>query len=155
MSAVNDGTPPQAVEDAVLGLGVPMGPFQLVELVGPRVALHVARTMADAFPDRFHVSPTLETIVERGTTVLTTRDATGVHLDPDLAASLVRPGTARSADEVRERALRALAVEVQAMLAEHVVNDPRDLDLCLLLGAGWPFHLGGITPLLRRRGLLG
>ena len=39
------------------------------------------------------------------------------------------------------------------MLDEGVVADPRDIDLCLILGAGWPFHLGGVTPYLDRTGI--
>ena len=39
------------------------------------------------------------------------------------------------------------------MLAEGVVAAPMDIDLCLILGAGWPFHLGGITPYLDRAGV--
>ena len=38
------------------------------------------------------------------------------------------------------------------MLDEGVVAEAQDIDLCLLLGAGWPFHLGGITPYLDRTG---
>ena len=41
------------------------------------------------------------------------------------------------------------------MLREGVVEAPMDIDLCLILGAGWPFHLGGITPYLDRTGRLG
>ena len=39
------------------------------------------------------------------------------------------------------------------MLDEGVVAEAQDIDLCLLLGAGWPFHLGGITPYLDRTGV--
>ncbi len=39
------------------------------------------------------------------------------------------------------------------MLDEGVVADARDVDLCLILGAGWPFHFGGITPYLDRSGI--
>jgi hypothetical protein len=39
------------------------------------------------------------------------------------------------------------------MLAEGVVAEAQDIDLCLLLGAGWPFWLGGITPYLDRTGV--
>jgi hypothetical protein len=39
------------------------------------------------------------------------------------------------------------------MLDDGVVAEPQDVDLCLLLGAGWPFHLGGITPYLDRTGI--
>ena len=31
--------------------------------------------------------------------------------------------------------------------------DSATVDLCLILGAGWPFHLGGITPYLDRSGV--
>jgi hypothetical protein len=39
------------------------------------------------------------------------------------------------------------------MLDEGVVAEAQDIDLCLILGAGWPFHLGGITPYLDRSGV--
>ena len=61
-----------------------------------------------------------------------------------------RPSTA---GEVRERALEALAEEIRLMLDEGVVAAPEDIDLCMILGAGWPFHLGGITPYLDRTGI--
>ena len=61
-----------------------------------------------------------------------------------------RPSTA---GEVRERVLEALAEEIRLMLDEGVVAAPEDIDLCMILGAGWPFHLGGITPYLDRAGI--
>jgi len=39
------------------------------------------------------------------------------------------------------------------MLDEGVVSSPADIDLCMVLGAGWPFWLGGITPYLDRAGV--
>ena len=47
----------------------------------------------------------------------------------------------------------ALAEEISLMLDEGVVAAAADIDLCLILGAGWPFHLGGITPYLDRTGI--
>jgi hypothetical protein len=38
------------------------------------------------------------------------------------------------------------------MLEEGVVEGAKDIDLCMIMGAGWPFHLGGITPYLDRSG---
>ncbi len=61
-----------------------------------------------------------------------------------------RPSTP---EQVRERALEALAEEIRLMLDEGVVAAPEDIDLCMILGAGWPFHLGGITPYLDRSGI--
>ena len=56
-------------------------------------------------------------------------------------------------EQVRDRALSALAEEIRLMLKEGVVAEPQDIDLCMILGAGWPFHLGGITPYLDRTGV--
>jgi 3-hydroxyacyl-CoA dehydrogenase len=49
--------------------------------------------------------------------------------------------------------LRALTDEIGLMLDEGVVSSPADIDLCMVLGAGWPFWLGGITPYLDRAGI--
>jgi hypothetical protein len=114
--------------------------------------------MATAFPDRFSVPGALRTIVENGATAITVRpDGAGRGqrvVDPTLSRLIERPGDPLTADEVQDRALRAVAAEVLDLLRSEVVTDHRDIDLCLLLGAGWPVHLGGITPELRRRGLL-
>ena len=64
--------------------------------------------------------------------------------------SATEPSTA---EQVRDRALAALAYEIGLMLAEEVVAAPMDIDLCMILGAGWPFHLGGITPYLDQEGI--
>jgi 3-hydroxyacyl-CoA dehydrogenase len=61
--------------------------------------------------------------------------------------------TPLTAEQVRDRALSALAQEARLMLDEGVVAEAQDIDLCMLLGAGWPFHLGGITPYLDRTGV--
>jgi len=61
-----------------------------------------------------------------------------------------RPSTG---PEVLARALEGLAQEVRIMLDEGVVAAAEDIDLCMILGAGWPFHLGGITPYLDRTGV--
>ena len=60
--------------------------------------------------------------------------------------------TPSSAEQIRVRTLDALADEVRRMLDEGVVAEPQDIDLCMLLGAGWPLWLGGITPYLDRSG---
>ena len=38
------------------------------------------------------------------------------------------------------------------MLEEGVVESAEDIDVAMILGAGWPFQMGGITPYLDRTG---
>ena len=49
--------------------------------------------------------------------------------------------------------MSAMAEEIRLMLEEGVVAEAQDIDLCMIMGAGWPFHLGGITPYLDRSGV--
>lgn len=146
-AAVDAGTPLEVADRALDPLGLPMRPLALLHLVGAPVALHVNRTLHAAFPDRFPVSENLQRIAEAGTPVMVD-DA----INPEVVG-LVRLGDSpQSAEEIRQRALDALAEEARLMLDEGVVAEPQDIDLCMILGAGWPFHLGGITPYLDRTG---
>jgi 3-hydroxyacyl-CoA dehydrogenase/enoyl-CoA hydratase/carnithine racemase len=148
--AVDEGTPFEVAEHAADELGLPMSPFMLLQLVGPAIALHVAETMATAFPDRFAVSPKLRALVESGKTSIYLPDFT---VDPEILAALAGGSSPSTGAEVLQRALEGLAQEIRIMLDEGVVAAADDIDLCMILGAGWPFHLGGITPYLDRTGI--
>jgi 3-hydroxyacyl-CoA dehydrogenase len=148
-AAVERGTPVAVVDRALDPLGLPMTPFELLTLVGPPVALHVAERMHEAFPDRFAVGEGLRRMVELGRSSVYSEP--GV-VDPELAG-IDAGDSPLSEDEVRSAAERALAEEIGLMLDEGVVQAVQDIDLCMLLGAGWPFWLGGISPHLDREGI--
>jgi 3-hydroxyacyl-CoA dehydrogenase/enoyl-CoA hydratase/carnithine racemase len=61
-------------------------------------------------------------------------------------------GPARTVEEIRDAVLEALADEVSHLLEEGVVDSPKDVDTALILGAGFPFFMGGLTPYLREHG---
>jgi len=150
IASVDEGTGFEVAEHAPDPLGLPVTPFLLLQLVGPAVALHVAETLHAAYPDRFAVSPKLRALVEAGKTAVYGPDS---EVDESVAAILAGGDRPSSAEQVRERALEALAEEIRLMLDEGVVSAPEDIDLCMILGAGWPFHLGGITPYLDHTGI--
>ncbi|MGW9348523.1 3-hydroxyacyl-CoA dehydrogenase NAD-binding domain-containing protein [Nocardiopsis flavescens] len=150
LGAVSEGTEPEAADRAVAPLGLPMSPLMLLQLVGPAVALHVSETLHEAFPDRFAVSPELREVVKEGRTAIFAPD---LSIDPEVR-KLLSGGDSPSAEpEILDRALRALAREIGIMLDEGVVAEAADIDLCLITGAGWPFHTGGITPYLDEAGV--
>ncbi|HEY4020546.1 MAG TPA: 3-hydroxyacyl-CoA dehydrogenase NAD-binding domain-containing protein [Pseudonocardiaceae bacterium] len=154
LAAVDEGTPFEVADSALAPLGLPMSPLVLLQLVGPAVALHVAETMHGAFGDRFGVSENMRKFVAAGKAAVWTWDAQGKQsVDPEVAELWTLGDKPSTAEQVRDRALNALAEEVGLMLADGVVAEAQDIDLCLLLGAGWPFWLGGITPYLDRAGV--
>lgn len=127
MQAIERGNSIEETDEAVLRLGLPMPPSMLLAMVGPGVANHVLHTLHDAFPDRFPLSPTLEGFAAGEMEPVRTSD------DP------------LTVDAIHDAVLDALADEIRHLLDEGAVATAADVDTCMLLGAGWPFFLGGIT----------
>ena len=156
VDAVEKGTPVEVADRALRPLGLPMPPFELFDLVGPAVGLHVLTSLREELGDRFPHSPGLEKLVAEGTTVVLPAKAKGLPkpVDPAIQAAFTRDDGPGPLDEagVLDSVLTALTVEVGHMLEEGVVATPQQIDLCMILGAGWGFHLGGLTPYLDRTG---
>ncbi len=111
-----------------------MAPSVLLQMVGPRVANHVLETLHEAYPDRFPLSATLANYAEGKDEIA------------------VREHDPKTTDEILEAALEAVGDEIRQLLEEGVVAEAKDIDTALLLGAGWPFWLGGITKFLDQTG---
>lgn len=152
--AVYEGTPIAEVEKAFGPLGLPMGPFQLIDLVGWKVAAHVQDTMVRAFPERFYANENFHALAELDAIV--EKDKGGRVTGWTKAAEKVLKGAVGSspadADTILTRVQDGLAQEIRIMLDEGVVPEVEDIDLCLILGAGWPFIDGGASPYLDREG---
>ncbi|WP_100810691.1 MULTISPECIES: 3-hydroxyacyl-CoA dehydrogenase NAD-binding domain-containing protein [unclassified Microbacterium] len=150
--AVYEGTPILTVEKAFAPLGLPMSPFQLIDLVGWKVAAHVQDTMAAAFPDRYFASENFHQLAELPEVV--EKDKNGKVTGWTKAAQkvLATGSTPVSEDEILNRVQTGLAQEMKIMLDEGVVPEVEDIDLCLILGAAWPFIDGGASPYLDRVG---
>jgi 3-hydroxyacyl-CoA dehydrogenase/enoyl-CoA hydratase/carnithine racemase len=127
LGAIEQGNSTEEADEALLRLGLPMAPSVLVQMVGPRVANHVLETLNDAYPDRFPLSPTLANFAEGKNEVV------------------LRGDGRKSTEEILEDARAALADETRHLLEEGVVASAKDVDTALILGAGFPFFLGGIT----------
>jgi 3-hydroxyacyl-CoA dehydrogenase len=132
-----------------------MSPFTLLGLVGPAVQLHVNEVLQREWPDRFPVSDNLRRLVEHGVTAFYAREqgpGADRRLLPGVADLLEVKDSPWRPEEVLRAVRDGLADEARRMLDERVVAGREDLDLAMLLGAGWPAHLGGLTPYLDRTG---
>jgi 3-hydroxyacyl-CoA dehydrogenase/enoyl-CoA hydratase/carnithine racemase len=135
LDALEHGNTVEEVDGAILRLGLPVAPSVLLQMVGPRVANQVLATLHDAYPERFPLSPTLAGFAEGSDEIVVVEERR------------------RSPDEILRATLEALTDEIRHLLDEGVVPDAKDVDTALLLGAGWPFWLGGITKHLDQTGV--
>jgi 3-hydroxyacyl-CoA dehydrogenase/enoyl-CoA hydratase/carnithine racemase len=152
--AMDEGTSPDVADSAMRSIGFPLTPFELLGLVGPAVALHVAETLHENLGPRYRVSPTMQRMVKENIRAFYLKGDDGKYSANPAALALVEKGDKPSTSEqVRDRALAAMAEEARMMLDEGVVSSAAEIDLCMLLGAGWPLVLGGILPYLDRAGV--
>ena len=152
-AAFDEGTPAEVADNALRPMGLPMTPFTLGAMVGLPVAQHVQESLHAAFGERFTVSANLQKLIDNGVKGLWAAGPDGSQEIPESTLALMSFGTSPStAEQVLRRTQDALAEEIGLMLTEGVVAAPEDIDLCMILGAGWPMFLGGITPYLDRVG---
>ncbi|UZX02834.1 3-hydroxyacyl-CoA dehydrogenase [Arthrobacter sp. CDRTa11] len=146
LTLIDQGADPMTVDHALDPVGLPMTPLRLLQFIGPAVQLHICEMMQQTYPERFGLSSSLKELVAAGIPGYLTDDG---GISP-AAASLLPPPEATDVGVVRSRILTALVTEVTAMLDEGVVAGPEQIDVCMILGANYPFHTGGLTPLLDR-----
>ncbi|NUT71993.1 3-hydroxyacyl-CoA dehydrogenase NAD-binding domain-containing protein [Pseudarthrobacter sp. C4D7] len=152
-AAFDEGTPAEVADAALRPMGLPMTPFTLLAMVGLPVAQHVQESLNAAFGDRFPVSDNLKKLIDNNVKALWETAPDGSRAIPQATLELMSFGSNPStAEEVLRRVQDALAEEIGLMLDEGVVAGAEDIDLCMILGAGWPMFLGGITPYLDRVG---
>jgi len=135
MDALEHGNTVEETDEAVLSIGLPMAPSVLLGMIGPTVANRVLETLHEAFPDRFRLSQTLANFAAGSEEVV------------------VQDRVPRSVGEIRDAVLESIADEIGHILDEHVVASAAEVDACLILGAGYPFFLGGITRHLDAAGI--
>jgi 3-hydroxyacyl-CoA dehydrogenase len=146
LQLIDDGSDPFTVDHALDPVGLPMTPLRLLQFIGPQVQLHICESLHNAYPERFPLSASLARVAQAGLPGYLADDGT---ILPE-ASSLLPPAKPAAADDVRARILSAMADEAEHMLSEGVVTGPEQIDLCMILGANYPLHTGGLTPLLDR-----
>jgi 3-hydroxyacyl-CoA dehydrogenase/enoyl-CoA hydratase/3-hydroxybutyryl-CoA epimerase len=144
-----EGTPVADVDRALLGFGLPMGAFLLLDEIGLDIGSKVAHVLSAAFGERMKPSGTLERLVEKKW--LGKKSGTGFYLhgrkrpapNPGLPPP-ARGGRAAAAEEIVARCIGVMVNEASRCLEEGVVREPADVDLGMILGTGFPPFRGGL-----------
>lgn len=150
-----DGAEIKAIERAAKAFGMPMGPIELYDLVGIDTAVYAGQTMFEAFPDRVVSSELLPAMVaakrlgkKTGRGFYSYDNKKGrAEPDPTLA-DVVEPHICQrrdfSGDELTTRLFMPMFLEATRVLEDGIVRDPRDIDLGLIFGLGFPPFKGGL-----------
>lgn len=150
-----DGAEISAVDKAARNFGMPMGPITLFDVVGLDTAFYAGRVMYDAFPERIVVSPVVPALIRSGR--LGQKSGAGFFAyqkgkdrgEPDPALTPILQPMIRGEQKFKESELQArlflpMLLEATRVLQDKIVRDPRDVDLGLIYGLGFPPFKGGL-----------
>jgi 3-hydroxyacyl-CoA dehydrogenase/enoyl-CoA hydratase/3-hydroxybutyryl-CoA epimerase len=139
---------PWALDDAMTEFGMPMGPLRLLDEIGFDVALHVEKTMRDAFGDRIPRSTLLSNMVNAG--MLGRKNGQGFYRafgskagdqpNPEVM-KLLRPRALSvfpDTDTMAAHLHELMRKEAALVLQEGVAATSGDIELAMMLGSGYP-----------------
>jgi len=159
---VNDGADFMHIDKIMEGFGWPMGPAYLLDVVGLDVACHGSAVMAEGFPDRMKIDFNSATEAMFKEKRLGQKSGSGYYryeldrrgrlqkkVDKDAIAivektsSAIRQADEFSDEEIVERMMLSLCLEVVRCLEDKIVDSPESADMSLIWGIGFPPFRGG------------
>ncbi|MGJ8643097.1 MAG: 3-hydroxyacyl-CoA dehydrogenase NAD-binding domain-containing protein [Luteolibacter sp.] len=142
-----EGGDPEEIDKAMLDFGMPMGPLRLLDEVGLDVAMHVARTLAAAFPERMSLPTVVEKLLEAGHPGRKGGSGFYVYDDasPVVNAEAIgfQVGSEDTPGDAQEILSGLMTTEAKLCLEEGVAETADDIDLAMIFGTGYPPFRGG------------
>jgi len=146
-----EGAAIEALDDALVRFGFPVGPITLLDEVGIDVGAKVGKILHGAFGDRMSPPEALHAVVEAGRLGrknkkgFYTYDGKEKRVDATVY-DLVPGGRTRKAfapEEIQERVVLQMVNEAIRCLGEGILRSARDGDVGAVFGLGFPPFLGG------------
>ncbi|EXI74109.1 MAG: Fatty acid oxidation complex subunit alpha [Candidatus Accumulibacter sp. SK-11] len=142
MRAVDEGITPVTVDEAMLAFGMPMGPIELVDMVGLDVALAAGRSLAGSGEE-----PPRCLLERFNAGHLGRKSGRGFY---DYAGGKAAKGPAAAVPAgLAERLVRPLLARTQQLVDEGVVADADLADAGVIFGTGFAPFTGGPLNYLR------
>ncbi|MFP5354693.1 MAG: 3-hydroxyacyl-CoA dehydrogenase NAD-binding domain-containing protein, partial [Gemmatimonadota bacterium] len=150
---IDGGAAIDAVDQALLDFGFPVGPITLLDEVGLDIAGKSGAIFVEAFGERLAPSATLRKVVEsgrlgrKGKQGFYRYDAKGKKGGVDDSVYAFTPGGAQrvdvAAEEIQQRCVLAMVNEAVRCLEDGIIASPRDGDIGAVFGIGFPPFRGG------------
>jgi 3-hydroxyacyl-CoA dehydrogenase/enoyl-CoA hydratase/carnithine racemase len=144
------------IDSAIKEFGFLGGPFEIIDVIGVDTCMYAGRTMWESGLDCVALSPVLPKLMKNGRLGRKVQkgfyDYTGgspigtVSQQTEQLISGYREKNSASVDDdsIVKTILEDVAKEAKKILAEDMVADPMDIDLCIVNGFSFPRHRGGI-----------
>jgi 3-hydroxyacyl-CoA dehydrogenase/enoyl-CoA hydratase/3-hydroxybutyryl-CoA epimerase len=148
---LDEGAFVDAIDEALVDFGFPVGPITLLDEVGIDVGGKVGLVLAEAFGERMSPSESMRRVVaaertgRKGGEGFYRYDESGKKGDVDLTIYDII-GTERrdmEPDEIVQRCVLAMVNEAARCLEENILRSPRDGDIGAVFGIGFPPFRGG------------
>jgi 3-hydroxyacyl-CoA dehydrogenase/enoyl-CoA hydratase/3-hydroxybutyryl-CoA epimerase/enoyl-CoA isomerase len=157
---VRDGVDFIAIDQAMERFGWPMGPAYLQDVVGMDTASHVIDVISAGYPPRMNFDGQHAVALMAKSGRLGQKSGLGFYRyardakgrpqklwadDTHALLASVQPRGTRDlpADEIVLRMMLPMVVEAARCLEEQIAESAGDIDMSLVLGLGFPRHLGG------------
>ena len=167
---ISEGADFQQIDKVMEGWGLPMGPAYLMDVIGIDTINHCYPVMMDGLPQRFKKTADVwPTEAVCNAKRLGQKNGLGYYryelnekgkpakaVDPEVIAmleSLYGAAKQLEADEIIDRLMVAMAMEMIHCLEEGVVASPAEADMALIYGVGFPPFHGGICRWMDEIGL--
>ncbi|MFZ4713685.1 MAG: 3-hydroxyacyl-CoA dehydrogenase NAD-binding domain-containing protein [Bacteriovoracaceae bacterium] len=158
---LEEGVSIEALDQAVLNFGMPMGVCRLMDEVGIDVLVKVGKIMHDGLGDRAYPSSLSAKVVEGG--FLGKKNSKGFYLYDEagkqqglnLELQKLLPTTRKEMDEtqIQMRVFLPMINEAANILADGIVDHASAVDLGVIYGIGFPPFKGGLMKYADGEGL--
>ena len=150
---LDEGASIDAIDEALVTFGFPVGPLTLLDEVGLDIAGKSGPIMAAAFGERMRSSDTLQRVIESGRLGRKAKrgfyryDEKGKREGVDQGVYALTPAsgsrTAVAADEIQRRTVLPMLNEAVRCLEDGIIRSARDGDIGAVFGIGFPPFRGG------------
>jgi len=150
MLAAQEGVELAAIDEAAVNFGMPVGPIELIDVVGLDVAAHVGEIIAKELGRPVTEVRRLQELI--AAKKLGRKTGEGFYVWREGKA--VKPAaTAKAPADLIDRMILVLVNECIACLREHVVDDADLIDAAVIFGTGFAPFRGGPLTYARARGV--
>jgi 3-hydroxyacyl-CoA dehydrogenase/enoyl-CoA hydratase/3-hydroxybutyryl-CoA epimerase len=151
MFALQDGIAIEAIDEAALRYGMPMGPVELADVVGLDVCKHVGDIVSAALNKQRPDTSRLDALI--AAKKLGRKSGEGFYVWRDGKAVKSAGPVPEPPSDLEDRLILAMANECAAVLRERIVTDADLVDAGVIFGSGFAPFRGGPMTYARKRGI--